>query len=423
MNVAKIFETMDYGPAPESATEALDWIATRGGTAGPYINGTFGPLRDDLTLNNPATGQRLAGLTKCTPDEATKAVKAARAAQPKWAKQTGHQRARILYALARLVQKHSRLLAVMETLDNGKPIRESRDIDIPLVARHFYYHAGMAQLMESELPGAEALGVCGQIIPWNFPILMATWKLAPALSAGNCVVLKPAEQTPVSILFLVELIVRFAGEENKRHFFKSGWNIFDTLIVIASLVPVDESEMAFIGRLLRIFRVLRMVSIIPELRVLLNSLLKALPQLGYVMLLMFIIFYIYAAIGATLFAPINPELWGDISISLLTLFRVMTFEDWTDVMYETMEVYGLSWIYYLTFIFLTAFAFLNMVIGIVVSVIEKDRALSVLAICPKDTDKQPRCSGQSGRRARTNLCHCTRISPSETTQPSRVSML
>ena len=178
----------------------------------------------------------------------------------------------------------------------------------------------------------------------------------------------------ITIIFLVELVIRFIGEENKRHFFKNGWNIFDTLIVVASLIPVDESNMAFVGRLLRIFRVLRMVSIIPELRVLLNSLLKALPQLGYVMLLMFIIFYIYAAIGSTMFAEINPELWGDITISLLTLFRVMTFEDWTDVMYETMTVYGLSWIYYLSFIFLTAFAFLNMVIGIVVSVIEKENA-------------------------------------------------
>jgi len=179
----------------------------------------------------------------------------------------------------------------------------------------------------------------------------------------------------ITVIFLVELIIRFIGDENKRHFFRDPWNIFDTIIVVASLIPVEDSEMAFIGRLLRIFRVLRMVSIIPELRVLLNSLLKALPQLGYVMLLMFIIFYIYAAIGSTLFASINPELWGDISISLLTLFRVMTFEDWTDVMYETMTVYGLSWIYYLTFIFLTAFAFLNMVIGIVVSVIEKENAI------------------------------------------------
>lgn len=178
----------------------------------------------------------------------------------------------------------------------------------------------------------------------------------------------------ITAIFLAEILIRFAGEERKRDFFKQGWNIFDSIIVIASLVPVEESDMAFIGRLLRIFRVLRMVSIIPELRMLLNSLIKALPQLGYVMLLMFIIFYIYAAIGATLFGHINEELWGDISISLLTLFRVMTFEDWTDVMYETMTVYRLSWIYYLTFIFLTAFAFLNMVIGIVVSVIEKENA-------------------------------------------------
>ena len=180
----------------------------------------------------------------------------------------------------------------------------------------------------------------------------------------------------ITVIFLVELTIRFIGEEQKRSFCKDPWNVFDTIIVVASLIPVEESDMAFIGRLLRIFRVLRMISIIPELRVLLNSLLKALPQLGYVMLLMFIIFYIYAAIGSTMFASINPDLWGDISISLLTLFRVMTFEDWTDVMYETMTVYGLSWVYYLTFIFLTAFAFLNMVIGIVVSVIEKENAIS-----------------------------------------------
>jgi voltage-gated sodium channel len=117
-----------------------------------------------------------------------------------------------------------------------------------------------------------------------------------------------------------------------------------------------------------------MISIIPELRILLVSLVKAMPQLGYVMLLMFIIFYIYAAVGSTLFGTINPVLWGDITISLLTLFRVMTFEDWTDVMYETMEVYPLSWIFYLSFIFFTAFAFLNMVIGIVVNVMEQENA-------------------------------------------------
>lgn len=176
----------------------------------------------------------------------------------------------------------------------------------------------------------------------------------------------------ITVVFVIEISIRFAGEKHKKHFFKSAWNVFDTVIVIASLIPIEEGDMAFVGRLLRIFRVLRMVSIIPELRILLNSLLKAMPQLGYVMLLMFIIFYIYAAIGSTLFAPINPDLWGDIAISLLTLFRVMTFEDWTDIQYETMEVYPLSWAYYLSFIFFTAFAFLNMIIGIVVSVMEEE---------------------------------------------------
>ncbi|MDX1692122.1 MAG: ion transporter [Ketobacteraceae bacterium] len=178
----------------------------------------------------------------------------------------------------------------------------------------------------------------------------------------------------ITAIFLVEIIVRFLGEERKRDFFKQGWNVFDTVIVVVSLIPAENSDMALVGRLIRIFRVLRMVSIIPELRMLLNSLLKALPQLGYVMLLMFIIFYIYAAIGATFFASINEVLWGDITRSLLTLFRVMTFEDWTDVMYETMAVYPMSWIFYVTFIFFTAFAFLNMVIGIIVGVLEQEHA-------------------------------------------------
>jgi len=176
----------------------------------------------------------------------------------------------------------------------------------------------------------------------------------------------------ITFFFLTEIIVRFLGEPNKKDFFKHGWNIFDTLIVTVSLIPVEDSELAIIGRLIRIFRVLRMVSIIPELKMLLNSLLIALPQLGYIVALMFIIFYIYAAIGSTFFAAINPVLWDDIAIAMLTLFRVMTFEDWTDVMYETMAVYPLSWMYYLSFIFFTAFAFLNMVIGVVVNVLNEE---------------------------------------------------
>jgi voltage-gated sodium channel len=182
----------------------------------------------------------------------------------------------------------------------------------------------------------------------------------------------------ITIFFVVEISIRFMGETNKRHFFKSGWNIFDTIIVLFSIIPIEDSEMAIIGRLVRIFRVLRMVSIIPELRLLINSLLKALPQLGYVALLMFIIFYIYAAVGSTFFADIDRDLWGDIAASMLTLFRIMTFEDWTDIMYETQEVYPFSWIFYISFIFLTAFAFLNMIIGIVVSVIEKENKLAEL---------------------------------------------
>lgn len=176
----------------------------------------------------------------------------------------------------------------------------------------------------------------------------------------------------ITFIFVTELSIRYIGEEQKRRFFKNGWNIFDTIIVIVSLIPIEDSEMAVIGRMIRIFRVLRMISIIPELRLLLNSLLKALPQLGYILLMMFIIFYIYAAVGSTFFANINPTLWGDISISMLTLFRVMTFEDWTDVMYESMAIYPMSWIYYLSFIFFTTFAFLNMIIGIVVNVLNDE---------------------------------------------------
>jgi voltage-gated sodium channel len=178
----------------------------------------------------------------------------------------------------------------------------------------------------------------------------------------------------ITVFFLFEIVVRFIAEENKKDFFKSGWNIFDTLVVAISLVPISESEMALLARLIRIFRVLRMISIIPELRILINSLLKALPRLGYVVLLMFIMFYIYAAVGSYLFKDINPVLWGNIAISMLTLFRVMTFEDWTDIQYETMDVYPMSWLYYMTFIFFTAFAFLNMVIGIVVGVMEEEHA-------------------------------------------------
>ncbi len=178
--------------------------------------------------------------------------------------------------------------------------------------------------------------------------------------------------TGITLFFLAEIIIRIIADHSFKKFFSKGWNIFDFIIVTASLIPVDESEMALLGRLLRIFRVLRLVSIIPELRVLLNAFVKAIPRMGYVSLLMFIFFYIYAAMGSIFFGNINTELWGNITISMLTLFRVATFEDWTDVMYETMEVYPFSWIFYLTFIFIVAFVFLNMMIGIVLEVLQRE---------------------------------------------------
>jgi len=176
----------------------------------------------------------------------------------------------------------------------------------------------------------------------------------------------------VTLFFLAEIIVRMLADGSLRRFFSQGWNVFDFVIVVASLIPVEESQMALLGRLLRIFRVLRLVSIIPELRVLLNAFVSAIPRMGYVSLLMFVIFYIYAAVGSIIFHGINPTLWDNISIAMLTLFRVATFEDWTDVMYETMAVYPLSWIYYLSFIFIVAFVFLNMMIGIVLETLQKE---------------------------------------------------
>lgn len=176
----------------------------------------------------------------------------------------------------------------------------------------------------------------------------------------------------VTIFFLIELLIRMAAEPRLRDFFKKGWNIFDFIIVTASLIPIDESELVLLARLLRIFRMLRLVSMVPEMRILMDALVKAIPRIGYVVLLMFIIFYIYGAIGSFLFEKINPVLWGDISIAMLTLFRVATFEDWTDVMYETMAVFPFSWAFYLSFIFLTAFVFLNMMIGVVLDVMQEE---------------------------------------------------
>src|SRR5688500_1284257 len=205
--VAEIFESLEYGPAPESATPVLSWLDAHDRKFGMFVNGQWvepsgGEYFDSI---NPGNGKALAQIAQATREDVDDAVKAAKKAQESWKKLSGHERARYLYAIARQIQKHSRHFAVLESLDNGKPIRESRDIDIPLVARHFYHHAGWAQLMDRELSDYEPVGVVGQIIPWNFPLLMLSWKIAPALAMGNTVVLKPAEFTSLTALYFAEI--------------------------------------------------------------------------------------------------------------------------------------------------------------------------------------------------------------------------
>jgi len=207
MSVVEKFLSMEYGPAPEDPREALVWLDRHARKLGHFIGGTFRPPAEGVYFDtlDPSTGERLAAVAQGSAADIDAAVKAARGALAEWQALTPHARARYLYALARQVQKHSRRLAVLETMDNGKPIRESRDLDIPLVARHFYHHAGWAQLLPQEFPGYVACGVVGQIIPWNFPLLMLAWKIAPALATGNTVVLKPAEFTPLTALAFAEI--------------------------------------------------------------------------------------------------------------------------------------------------------------------------------------------------------------------------
>jgi len=206
--LTELFHSLPYGPAPESAEAADAWLDSHERKFDLFINNawTAPAAGNTIAVSNPARGETLAQVADAAAADIDAAVAAARAAYETWSALTPHQRARHLYAIARNMQKHARLLAVVESLDNGKPIRESRDIDVPLAARHFYYHAGWAQLMESELRDYQSLGVVGQVIPWNFPLLMLAWKIAPALATGNTVVIKPAPYTPLTALLFAEII-------------------------------------------------------------------------------------------------------------------------------------------------------------------------------------------------------------------------
>lgn len=194
--------SIQYAPAPESVK--VD-IADR---YGHYINGEFVLPRDKSSLFatiNPATEATLSMIAQGSEKDVDTAVAAARKALPKWQALPATERAKFLFRIARRIQERARELAVLETMDSGKPIKESRDVDIPLVAAHFFYHAGWADKLEYVKADAKPVGVCGQIIPWNFPLLMCAWKLAPALACGNTVVLKPAETTSLTALRLAEI--------------------------------------------------------------------------------------------------------------------------------------------------------------------------------------------------------------------------
>lgn len=207
MNILERYQAMEYGRAPEARNEADAWLKARDFSASLFIGGQWKKATGGKTFDTaePATGKHLASIAEAGHADIDAAVAAARKALPKWQAASGYERARVLYAIGRAMQRHARLFAVLESLDNGKPIRESRDIDVPLAIRHFIHHAGWAQSLAKEFPGHSAVGVAGQIIPWNFPLLMLAWKIAPALAAGCTVVLKPAEFTPLTAILFAEI--------------------------------------------------------------------------------------------------------------------------------------------------------------------------------------------------------------------------
>ncbi|MCW5232125.1 aldehyde dehydrogenase family protein [Verminephrobacter eiseniae] len=251
--VTDILRTMDYGPCLEAAAPVHSWLDAHAHSFRHFIHGEFvAPAQNEyFEVFNPATEERLARVAHGSDADIDQAVAAARQALPAWSGLSGHQRARYLYAIARHLQKHARFFAVLETMDNGKTIRESRDIDIPLVVRHFYHHAGWAQLLDSEFPAHQAVGVCGQIVPWNFPLLMLAWKVAPALAAGNTVVLKPAEFTPLTALAFAELCVEVGLPAGVLNIVTGDGHTGASLVNHAGVDKIAFTGSTEVGRLIR----------------------------------------------------------------------------------------------------------------------------------------------------------------------------
>ncbi|MBY0555924.1 MAG: aldehyde dehydrogenase family protein [Burkholderiaceae bacterium] len=242
---------MEYGPAPESTKEAQAWLEQHGRSFGLFIDNQWSEPGELFASTNPADASKLADLTQATAADVDRAVAAARAAQPGWQAMGGHGRAKVMYALARLMQKHARLFAVLETLDNGKTIRETRDVDLPLVARHFYYHAGWAQLQAEEFADYRAVGVVGQIVPWNFPLLMLAWKIAPAMAAGNTIVFKPAEFTSLSAMLFAEICVQAGVPAGVVNIVTGDGRVGEAIVNHAGIDKLAFTGSTEVGRLIR----------------------------------------------------------------------------------------------------------------------------------------------------------------------------
>ncbi|WP_426112170.1 aldehyde dehydrogenase family protein [Massilia sp. PWRC2] len=249
--INEILTTMDYGPAPESTKEAHAWLEQHGRRFGLFIDNVWSEPADTFASINPADGVELAHISQASSSDVERAVGAARRAQPGWVALGGHGRARVLYALARLLQKHARLFAVIETLDNGKTIRETRDADLPLAARHFYHHAGWAQIQAEEFADYRAVGVVGQIVPWNFPLLMLAWKIAPALAAGNTVVFKPAEFTSLTALLFAQICVQAGVPAGVVNIVTGDGRVGEAIVNHAGIDKLAFTGSTEVGRLIR----------------------------------------------------------------------------------------------------------------------------------------------------------------------------
>jgi len=191
----------------------------------------------------------------------------------------------------------------------------------------------------------------------------------------------------VTVYFLVEILIKLYAEERTLDFFKSGWNVFDFIIVVITVVPMENTAIAPVARILRIFRVLRLLTSRPELKKIIDMLIKAIPSIVDIVILMFIVFYVYAIIGNFLFEDAASGLWSDFLISMLTLFRILTFEDWTDVMYEGMEIYPWSWIYFVSFVIIAAFVFFNLFVAVIIGEMEKINNKDMVDEMHEDHDK------------------------------------